>query len=682
MDNDNRQGSDLDASPSTQSSTKDNTQFDIAWGGEYNKGSTQKSKEDTSSDNKQVDTDMPKKTRKRSRKLMFKLNRRTAGIVGGVLLAVLLFGYLFVYRPASKVFASAKRVEAAGVELKAAAKDNDLDQIKNKMEKVSTNYSQLEKDAKGLYWASIIPYVSDFKNSVEAGRFILDAGTDAIVAIEPHADLLGFKKGETSFTEKPAEDRLQTAVLTLDKMLGKIDGISKNIEEAEERIERIDANRYPKKIGQREVRSNIQLVKDQFYGVSSLFVDAKPLLKSLPDILGKDDEKTYLILFQNNYERRATGGFLTSYAFFRIKDGKMTVERSEDIYSLDDSIGSHPKAPDEILTFHKNVGTYNIRDSNLYPDLLKSIEEFESLYDRSSIDQDYDGIIMLDSQVLVDMLRIFGDTEVSGVTFSAEDDERCDCPQVIYTLFDIVDRPVNYIKTDRKGILGDLMHALFFKAIGFSPSKYWGTLAQEMYENLNEKHILMYFKDEKLQDAAEKVGFAGRIQQTKGDYLHVNGVNFAGAKSNLFVEEEIESQSSEKDGVVEKKVTITYKNPHPHSDCNLERGGLCLNATLRNWVRIYVPEGSKLTSFEGSKTKVNTYKESGKTVFEGFMTVEPKGLAKVEVTYTLPSDIKISDDYYVQKQAGVEKDKQDLIVKVAGKTLYEGEFDTDKDLSP
>jgi hypothetical protein len=246
----------------------------------------------------------------------------------------------------------------------------------------------------------------------------------------------------------------------------------------------------------------------------------------------------------------------------------------------------------------------------------------------------------------------------------------------------MVDRPVNYIKTDRKGILGDLMHALLFKALGFSPSKYWGTLAQEMYANLNEKHILMYFKDKKLQEAAENVGFAGRIRANNGDYLHVNGVNFAGAKSNLFVEEEIESESKTEGGSIKKTVTITYRNPHPHSDCNLERGGLCLNATLRNWVRLYVPKGAKLVAFEGSKTKVNTYDESGKTVFEGFMTVEPKGLAKVQVTYTLPPSVKTSDAYMIQKQPGVQKDKQSLNVKVDGKTLYDGPFDTDKLLTP
>lgn len=594
----------------------------------------------------------------------------------GIGLIVIVF---FIIVPIIRIRSHVKPLTESAKALKYVFSLNDMDQVEAKFKDFSKEYDSFEKDARGIYWLSFIPYVSDFKNGVEAGHYSIKAGGDGIKAIAPYADLIGFKKGGASFSEKSAEDRLQTAVLTLDKVLGNIDTISENIKQAEIRIEKIDPNRYPESFGKTKVRSQVQSIKDQFSGVSSLFVDAKPLLKQLPQILGKDKEKTYLILFQNNYERRATGGFLTSFAYFRIKDGKMTIERSSDIYELDNAISSHPAAPKEILAYHKGVTQFYIRDSNLSPDLPASIKLFESLYNRTS-KVDYDGVIMLDAKVLVDMLKIYGDTEVSGVTFSANEDKRCDCPQVIYTLFDIVDRPVNYIKTDRKGILGDLMFALFNKALGFSPSKYWGKLAETMFGNLEEKHILLYFKDPKLQSAAEQINFAGRIRTVQGDYLHVNNVNFAGAKSNLYVEEVIESKTTKNSsGEIEREVIVTFKNPYAHSDCNLERGGLCLNAQLRNWMRVYVPKGSKLVSFKGSQKTVKTYDELGKTVFEGFMTVSPEGRAQVTVTYTLPSTIK-SNDYslVVQKQPGVE-DKQEVTITIGGQKLYDGIFDKDKE---
>jgi hypothetical protein len=608
-------------------------------------------------------------------------HKKRKGLLKVLLVLLLIFGiaaYFLVYLPYTRIRAKGMVLVASAREMKADFKKNDIDLIDTKLNKFSTEFEDFKKEAKTVYWASFIPYVRDFKSGIEAGDYLLHAAKEGVKAIKPHADLIGFKKGQTSFIERPAEERLQTAVATLDQVLTKVDVVAKDIEEAEKRINSIDPNRYPERIGKTEVKATIANLRQQFHGYATLFVDSKPLLKELPEIFGTEKEKTYLIMFQNIYEQRATGGFLTFYAVAKMKSGKITIEGSDDIYGIDNSIGSHPAAPDKILAYHKGVSQFYIRDSNLSPDLVKSVELFNSLYNKSSKRVDYDGIIFLDAKVLVDMLRIFGDTEAGGVRFSAENDARCDCPQVIYTLFDIVDRPVGYVKQDRKGIVGQLMYALFYKAIGFSPSKYWGILTQNMLQNLDEKHMLLYFEDPKLEAAVEKVNYAGRIKKYDGDYLHVNNVNFAGAKSNLYVKKTLISKTTFNSGAVQRQVTVEYRNPYPHSDCNLERGGLCLNATLRNWVRVYAPKGSKLIDFKGSKTKVQTYEDLDKTVFEGFLEVTPLGKAEVDVTYTLPASITEKNySLLIQKQPGEQTEELEVIK--GGTSLYKGLFDKDKE---
>src|SRR3989344_1826814 len=614
----------------------------------------------------------------------FKGDKKKLKRIGGISLAVVLIlgviGYFLIVSPVMRIRAAGMELAKEAQLLKKDIKSNDIDLIKKHIAVVSKKYEAFEKESSSVYWATFIPYVSDFKNGVEAGRYIIKAGDESITAIYPYADLIGLKKGEQNFYEKSAEERLQTAVLTLDKMLTRIDSVAKNIDEAEKRIETINPKRYPKQLGKYVIRENLEQAKNQFEGMATLFVDSKPFLKQLPNILGSEEEKNYLILFQNTAERRATGGFFTFYAVFNINKGKISIKESSDMYDIDNNIASHPAAPEKILDYHKDVTRFYIRDSNLSPDFVESVRLFESLYSKAGNSIDYDGIITMDSKVLVDMLKIFGDTQVNGINFSAEKDKRCDCPQVIYTLFDIVDRPVNYVKVDRKRILGNLMLELFYKAVGFSPSKYWGQLAQTMFTNLDEKHILLYCTEKASQEAVTKLNYAGRIREyDDGDYIHINNVNFAGAKSNMFIDEKVTSETTLNNGAIKRTVTIQFKNPHPPSDCNLERGGLCLNATLRNWIRFYVPEGSKLVSFKGSKTKTLTYDELGKTVFEGFMTVDPKGSATVTVEYTLPSSIS-SKDYklLIQKQPGVEK--QTWEVKVDGKTAFEGLLKTDKEL--
>ena len=610
-------------------------------------------------------------------KVVKNMRKKSKVLLASVLLIIsfIAFCYFSVYRPIAAINKKSKNLIASAKQLKETFSKNDITLLKTKMTDFSAQYQDFQKTAQSIYWLSFVPYVSDFKNGVEAGEYIIKAGIESVKAIEPYADLIGFKKGESSFVEKSAEERLHTAVLTLDKLVEKVDPIAKDIDLANEKLSKINPNRYPKKIGNLVIRERLTEVIDQFTGLSSLFVDAKPLIKKLPEILGSKEEKTYLILYQNDKERRATGGFLTFYSVFKIKDGKISIVSSDDIYSLDRSIASHPKAPPEILTYHKGVNLFYIRDSNLSPDFKESVKLFESLYQKSSLRVKYDGIIAMDSKVLVDVIKIFGNIYVSGIKFSADIDKRCDCPSVIYTLFDIVDRPVGYIKENRKGILGELMYVLFQTALRSSPSKYWGKLTEVMLDDLQKKHILLYFVDDEIQKAVEQVNFAGRIKDSKNkDYLHINNVNFAGAKSNMFVSEEIQSVTKGR----EREITVNYKNPYPHSDCNLERGGLCLNATLRNWVRVYVPRGSKLVEFQGSLKKVQVYDDLGKTVFEGYLEVPTQGKAKIKVKYTLPSNIS-TNTILVQKQPGVEN--QTLTVFIDNKKVYDGVLDTDKEIN-
>ncbi|EKD85942.1 MAG: hypothetical protein ACD_37C00571G0001 [uncultured bacterium] len=112
----------------------------------------------------------------------------------------------------------------------------------------------------------------------------------------------------------------------------------------------------------------------------------------------------------------------------------------------------------------------------------------------------------------------------------------------------------------------------------------------------------------------------------------------------------------------------------------MERGGLCLNAPWRDWFRIYVPKGSKLTDSSGSEVKMKTYDELGKTVFEGFLTVRPLGIGRLTLTYTLPFKLEKGSPLplMIQKQPGTENDE--YTIKSKGKTVEKFILDQDKTL--
>ncbi len=105
-----------------------------------------------------------------------------------------------------------------------------------------------------------------------------------------------------------------------------------------------------------------------------------------------------------------------------------------------------------------------------------------------------------------------------------------------------------------------------------------------------------------------------------------------------------------------KTLTLVYENSESVDNCNLERAsGLCLNSILRNYLRIYVPKGSKLIEGLGSEVEIETKEELGKTYFDGFFTVRGDGgRAKVVVKYELPFTVNPGENYklLIQKQPG------------------------------
>jgi hypothetical protein len=585
-----------------------------------------------------------------------------------------------------------KAVEAAkkGQEVVAAVKSQDLLMVKAKTAEARDKLTILQSEYQKVKWYSVVPviggYVKDGGHVINAGFAALTAADKAIEALEPNADLLGLK-GKSNFVQGSAEERLQTAVKTMGALTPKIKEMADSVAILQKELSAINPNRYPKSFRGKEIRSVLEGTISVVQETANLFVNAQPLLMKLPSLLGEPKEKRYLVLFQNDKELRPTGGFITAYARFRIAGGKLILEKSDDIYALDKALKKKYPAPREITQFHKGVYQLNIRDSNLSPDFMVSMKMFEEMYNETSGKEPIDGIIAVDTHVLVKTLEILGPIEVYGIVFSAETDKRCDCPKAIFELEDYSTRPVAYVREDRKDIIGVLLQRILQMALGVSPSKYWGSLFQMLISEINQKHVLTYFHDEEAQKAAENFNMAGRImtqsetaallkykEGEEWDYLHINNSNMAGAKANMFVSEKVTKDTTVgTGGTVTTKLTIDYKNPYQGSDCGLESGGLCLNAPLRNWIRIYVPKGSTLTESKGAQSPkdekpvgLDTYEDLGKTVFEGFLIVNPMGTAKLELSYTSP--VKVKDGEYkllIQKQPGTDKDE--YLLKIAGK---------------
>ena len=201
---------------------------------------------------------------------------------------------------------------------------------------------------------------------------------------------------------------------------------------------------------------------------------------------------------------------------------------------------------------------------------------------------------------------------------------------------------------------------------------------------VDERSLQAYlFADDK-QQAIEAINAGGRLTQAQGveDFVAVVDANLGGAKSNLFINYEVEQVvSAPENGRITKTVTVTYKNSRYADNCNLEAGKLCLNSTLRDWFRLYVPANAELIETKGFIEEPNSYEELGFTVFDSFFTLEPEAQAKVQVTYSVPYTNKTEYAVKLWKQGGVSPFKTIMDVNgnqeeiVVGKdTIYRANF--------
>ncbi|MBP9781911.1 DUF4012 domain-containing protein, partial [Candidatus Woesebacteria bacterium] len=490
---------------------------------------------------------------------------------------------------------------------------------------------------------------------------------------------------------KTAQDRIGFIVETLDKIKPQLNAIGEKMAAAQAEVDKIDPARYPEEFRGIKVRSQItegRLVLDK---ASSLVNNAKPLLEAAPYILGKDSPRKYLVIFQNDAELRPTGGFMTGYAIIQVSKGKISTLESNDIYNLDERFPKRITAPQPILKYMPNVPYWYLRDQNLSPDFKVSMDTFYPNYLLTK-SQSVDGIIAVDTNVLVELMKITGPIGVPGYgNFSPEIDKRCECPNVFYQLqvlvgseepviWDsisgkIIKAPANY--GNRKGFLGPVMYSILANVMA-QPKAKFPSMFNTIISSIDGKHVQLYFIDPKIQTAVESFNMAGRVTTTADnqDYLMVVDTNFSGGKTNIWVKNKVDQDVSiSSDGTVTKTVTITYTNPQPGS-VQIDSGRK-LNGLFRDWVRVYVPKGSQLIEAKGYETGQTTGEDLGKTTFEGFFSLAPLNLKAITLKYKLPFKVKSQYQILVQKQAGTK----DFIYnfKINGKSQPEHILSADKE---
>jgi len=595
------------------------------------------------------------------------------------LIILLVIVGIAIFLPAKVIYESAKEVSYNAKAISSAYGNQNFGQLVESVGDTKDSVGKINTSLNFLVWLKIIPivggYYMDAKGFSSAGEHELIALENILTELKPAEKELGFLG-----TPIAGQDRISQAIKILDKATPLLEKNKDHFSKAKKDVENIDTNKYPENFRGINLRASLAAAKNLFMGTEFIVTTGKDALAIAPAALGYPNSKSYLMLFQNDKEIRPTGGFMTAYANIKMNKGQINADTSDDIYRLDEQLLNVclnvicPLTPPAAIAKYlpevdgKPRKAWSMRDSNLSPDVPTSAADFEKMYSFLGGGLPFDGIIYIDTQVVEELIEVTGPIEVLGTKYSAETDHRCNCPNVIYELESYAEIAAKGEK-DRKAVLGVLMQQVLAKLVAADVEKL-PEVIDTVVRLANHKHIMFYMHDDKVQKAVSDLNWTGQIKEYDGDYLHINDANFAGGKSNLYVDQKVTQEIEIKNGEVSKKIIIDYKNPQPF--------GIWLNAINRSYVRIYAPLGSKLVSSKGSDDPVKESEDLGKTVFEAFVVTRPQNSRKLELEFTVP--YKPNGDYkmLIQKQPGA-KDFE-YVIKVNGSQKANFKLDTDQEL--
>lgn len=399
------------------------------------------------------------------------------------------------------------------------------------------------------------------------------------------------------------------------------------------------------------IRNALAPLADQLPKASQQLDEAVSILEISIPILGYPTPKTYLVLLQNADELRPTGGFIGNVGLMRVDAGDLEHIEFEDVYAVDNPAAPTWNEPAPApLTRELHIPALFLRDANWSPDFPESAAKIMDFYVRElkqgrNVDVHVDGVIALQPELFRRILLLTGPITVDGKTFGADnffDQLQYDVEQGFYLEDQL---PIE----QRKEIVSKVGDTLV-EELTTQPAGQWPSMLEIVAQSFEQKDILIYSADKDVQHLIDARGWGGRTQSTNGDELWVIDANLAALKT---------------DGVMDKNIIYSIDATDPAGPIATVRLRYTnTNKTItwrytryRSYTRVYVPEGSELLSWSGSKGSPDVTNELGKRVFGLFWEVPPGQTGELVFRYRLPSKVseQIASNAYtllVQRQPG------------------------------
>ena len=259
----------------------------------------------------------------------------------------------------------------------------------------------------GPIWsvATWVPYLGDDATGVRtASRVVSDLADDGVGPLAETATELDRLLPRDGRIDTGAVEELQEPVATA----------AESLMRASEDLQAQDSSRYVDRF-RLEYRELTSLITEAAQAMDS----AQVAVDLLPEVLGAEDRRNYLLVFQNNAEIRSTGGLPGAMSIITTEDGRISLGRQDSANRFGErATPVLPLSKDEKAVFSEKLGTYML-DANFTPDWPRAAALIRARWEEVHPER-LDGVLTVDTVTVSYLLGVTGPVQVGDYTLTAD----------------------------------------------------------------------------------------------------------------------------------------------------------------------------------------------------------------------------------------------------------------------
>lgn len=410
--------------------------------------------------------------------------------------------------------------------------------------------------------------------------------------------------------------------------------------------------------------SKYKMPEQRLNEIRAELIKAQGFTEIIPKIFSYGGRNSYLMVLQNNFELRPTGGFLSSLVISNIENGKMDNVNVFSVYDVDQNLKGKVEPPEEVKEYLGETNWF-LRDANWDGDYPTSAKKILWFIDREKQVKS-DGVIAFNLDVVKKILGIVGEITVDDFQDKVNQDNLF---EKVIKYSEISNIGQAQSDTTKKDFLTSLIKSLVDKLTTIDANQTIG-LWQAVFSSLNTKDILNYFEDQELQSKIAGLNWDGGLRDFQPasskigvytDYLYINEANVGINQANYFIKRIIDQKIEiNKEGKVSEKLLLEIEN-----QAITEKWPF---GTYKDYLRIYLPKNTNINSVLVNNSginlwqpveskKIRIFEEMDKKVIGIYLEIPVKTKTKLELTYDLEKPFVFSQKVtpyllMIQKQSG------------------------------